>query len=221
LVADGSAGIRPYRVARLSKVRVLEEPARRPSGFDLATLCAQSLAEYEASRPQIQVQVRIARAALPELERVLAPRDRAALREAAGAADGADWLTLSVPFERSEHAHRDLLGLGEHVESWHRPSCASASERAPARWLPSMPAEQPRRKLGPERSPPRSDADRAPRVSGRCLAGEAAALPVKSSQSHLRQICALGTIAGQAYSVCRSEPALTDQQASRRRGCVP
>ena len=116
LVANGVDGIRPYRVARLSQVKALDEEAVRPTSFDLAAYWAQSLAEYEASRPQIEVRVRIARTAIPALERVLAPRDQEALRQAAAAADGADWRTLTVPFERPEHAHRDLLGLGDQVE---------------------------------------------------------------------------------------------------------
>jgi predicted DNA-binding transcriptional regulator YafY len=116
LVAGCVDGTRVYRVARLSNVKVLDEEAVRPARFDLAAYWGQSLAEYEASRPQVQVRVRIARAAIPELERVLAPRDRATLRAALADAQRGEWLTLTVAFERSEHAHRDLLGLGNQVE---------------------------------------------------------------------------------------------------------
>jgi predicted DNA-binding transcriptional regulator YafY len=116
LVADCPAGIRPYRVGRLSGARVLDEEAVRPKRFDLAAYWARSLADYEASRPQVTVRVRVARRALPELERVLAPRDRTALRAAVTAANDGDWITLSVHFERAEHAHRDLLGLADQVE---------------------------------------------------------------------------------------------------------
>jgi hypothetical protein len=78
---------------------------------------SQCLEEFEASRPQFEVQVRIHREAIAELQRVLAPRDQAALTAAAAAADdGGEWLTITVPFERPEHAHRDLLALGDRVE---------------------------------------------------------------------------------------------------------
>jgi predicted DNA-binding transcriptional regulator YafY len=117
LVADGEDGVRAYRVSRLSAVRVREEEAVRPPGFDLPSFWSRWLAEFEASRPQVKVQVRIHRTAVPELERVLAPRDRQASATVPPPSDDdGEWLTMNVPFERPEHAHRDLLGLGERVE---------------------------------------------------------------------------------------------------------
>jgi len=126
-------------------VKVLDQEAVRPTGFDLATYWAQSLAEYEASRPQVEVRVRIARAAVPALDRVLAPRDRAALREAAAAASGGDWLALIVPFERPEHAHRDLLGLGDQVEVLSpaelRERIAATARTVAALYMASVPSQ--------------------------------------------------------------------------------
>jgi predicted DNA-binding transcriptional regulator YafY len=118
LVADGDDGVRVYRVSRLSAVRVREEEdSVRPPAFDLPAFWSRWLEEFEASRPQVEVHVRIHRTAIPELERVLAPRDRQEIASAASVADdGGEWLTMTVPFERPEHAHRDLLGLGERVE---------------------------------------------------------------------------------------------------------
>ena len=116
LVADGDDGVRVYRVSRLSAISVRDEKAVRPAGFELAGFWSHWLVEFEATRPQVQVRVRIQRAAVPELERVLAPRDQAALRAAVTAADGTEWMTITLPFERHEYAQRDLLGLGDRVE---------------------------------------------------------------------------------------------------------
>jgi predicted DNA-binding transcriptional regulator YafY len=116
LVADSDADIGVYRVSRLSAISLSEKEAVRPASFDLPAFWSRWLAEFEASRPQVQVRVRIRREAVPELERVLAPRDQAALRAAIAATDGGEWVTITVLFERPEHAHRDLLGLGDRVE---------------------------------------------------------------------------------------------------------
>jgi predicted DNA-binding transcriptional regulator YafY len=98
-------------------VKVREAQIVRPAGFDLPEFWSHRLAEFEGSRPRVEVEVRIQRTAIPELERLLAPRDRQALASATAAADdGGEWLTMTVAFERLEHAHRDLLGLGERVE---------------------------------------------------------------------------------------------------------
>jgi predicted DNA-binding transcriptional regulator YafY len=117
LVADGDDGVRACRVSRLSAVRVREEEAVRPPGFGLPSFWSRWLAEFEASRPQVKVRVRIHRTAVPELERVLAPRDRQAIATVPPPSDDdGEWLTMTVPFERPEHALQDVLGFGERVE---------------------------------------------------------------------------------------------------------
>jgi predicted DNA-binding transcriptional regulator YafY len=118
LVGRGRSGIRVYRVSRLASVTVREEPAERPRGFDLAVFWSQWLEEFETSRPQVDVEIRIHRSAVPELKMAVPPLGRAALADAAAAKKtaAADWLQVVVPFERLEHAERDLLGLGDRVE---------------------------------------------------------------------------------------------------------
>lgn len=142
--SDGEDGPRVYRVSRLLAVKVREEEVARPAAFDLPTFWSQWLSEFEASRPQVPVRVRIHPAVITELERVLAPRDQAALRTAVATADAGGWLTITVPFERPEHAHRDLLALGDQVEVLGPPEVRERIN-ASARAVASLYAKGPRK----------------------------------------------------------------------------
>jgi len=51
LVADVDGERRTYRASRIREAEVLDEPVRRPDGFDLATFWAGSRAEFEAKLP--------------------------------------------------------------------------------------------------------------------------------------------------------------------------
>jgi predicted DNA-binding transcriptional regulator YafY len=110
---------------RLSAVSLREDDVVRPDGFDLASFWSQWLEEFEASRRS------------RNSGGALALRDRAALRVGAVAVDsGGEWLVITVPLEQLEHAHRDLLGLGNGIEVLGPPKLRAkigASARAIAR----------------------------------------------------------------------------------------
>src|SRR6201994_802111 len=53
----GGGDIRVFRAGRGSAARVLAEPAERPAGFELAAFWARWSAEFEASRPRLEVRL--------------------------------------------------------------------------------------------------------------------------------------------------------------------
>ena len=46
-----------FRAGRVSAARVLAEPFERPAGFELAAFWARWSADFEASRPRLQVRL--------------------------------------------------------------------------------------------------------------------------------------------------------------------
>ena len=60
LVARSEAGagdVRVFRAGRVSAARILAEPVGRPAGFELAAFWARWSAEFEASRPRLEVRL--------------------------------------------------------------------------------------------------------------------------------------------------------------------
>ena len=107
--------MRVYRVSRFETAMVTGTPFRRPRGFDLAAFWERSREEFEASRPRVDVRVRLARSDVPALRAALDPTVEAALDDQpADRGDG--WIEFALPFERLEYAHADLVKLGGVVE---------------------------------------------------------------------------------------------------------
>ncbi|MET8906571.1 WYL domain-containing protein [Micromonospora sp. NPDC004551] len=111
LVALRDGQRRTYRVSRMRAVTLLDEPATRPPGFDLATAWAESRRALEDEAVAVEVTVRVAAAALPRLRRAvqIAGKDRVPVT-ATGEVE------LTVPFENRGWARSALLGLGSAVE---------------------------------------------------------------------------------------------------------
>ncbi|MGA8114096.1 MAG: WYL domain-containing protein [Actinocatenispora sp.] len=112
LVAIRDDARRTYRVSRVVGVDVLDEPARRPSDFDLATTWRTARDELERRHQLVDVTVRVEPAALPGLRRVVAvPGQRMVdVTVTTGPVE------LTVPFEGLSWARTALLGLGSAVE---------------------------------------------------------------------------------------------------------
>ena len=117
----GAGDIRVFRAGRVSAARVLAEPAGRPGGFELAAFWARWSAEFEASRPRLQVRL------------AASPGARAAFGEVFGAAaapaletaepPGQDgWRVLTLSFEHERAAVHRLAGFGDQVEVLDPPS---------------------------------------------------------------------------------------------------
>ena len=75
----GAGDVRVFRAGRVSAARILAEPVERPAGFELAAFWAHWSAEFEASRPRLQVRL------------AASPRALAAFGEVFGQAAAPRW----------------------------------------------------------------------------------------------------------------------------------
>lgn len=115
LVAELSGRVRVFRVARIGSVRVLEETFERPSDFDLVTFWEAWSADFETSRPRIDVVVRASPEAFDAMPEVFGEAVRPALSGASDPdADG--WRQLVLTFEHEAAAVQRLAGFGGRIE---------------------------------------------------------------------------------------------------------
>jgi len=117
----GAGDIRVFRAGRVSAARVLAEPAERPAGFELAAFWARWSAEFEASRPRLEVRLAASPGALAAFGEVFGAAAAPALeaREPPGQ-DG--WRVLTLSFEHERAAVHRLAGFGDQVEILDPPS---------------------------------------------------------------------------------------------------
>jgi predicted DNA-binding transcriptional regulator YafY len=106
---------RVYRVSRITDLRVLNEPCRRPKGFDLGVFWRCWLIDYEASLSAVKVEVRARPEAVPIL-RALVDHRSLGTTNWDGQAEDDGWRQLTLTFERLAEARTALLGLGDQVE---------------------------------------------------------------------------------------------------------
>ncbi|MGB2572118.1 helix-turn-helix transcriptional regulator [Micromonospora citrea] len=111
LVALRDGRRRTYRVSRVRTVAPLDEPVRRPVGFDLAGSWAESRRELERERTAVEVTVRVAPGALPRLRRLLPVHGQTGVEVTA-----TGWVEVTIPFESESWAGEALLSLGAAVE---------------------------------------------------------------------------------------------------------
>jgi len=128
LVADcvahsgaGAGDIRVFRAGRVSAARVLAEPAERPTGFELAAFWARWSAEFEASRPRLEVRLAASPGALAAFGEVFGAAAAPAL-EAAEPPGQDGWRVLTLSFEHERAAVHRLAGFGDQVEILDPPS---------------------------------------------------------------------------------------------------
>jgi predicted DNA-binding transcriptional regulator YafY len=110
-----SPSVRVFRAARIASARVLPESFERPAGFDLAAFWRQWSAEFETSRPRLQVALRASPAALAAFGEVFGQAAGPAL-EAALPADEHGWRVVTLSFEHERAAAHRLAGFGDQVE---------------------------------------------------------------------------------------------------------
>jgi predicted DNA-binding transcriptional regulator YafY len=128
LVADcvaqsgaGAGDIRVFRAGRVSAARVLAGPAERPAGFELAAFWARWSAEFEASRPRLEVRLAASPGALAAFGEVFGAAAASAL-EAAEPPGPDGWRVLMLSFEHEQAAVHRLAGFGDQVEILDPPS---------------------------------------------------------------------------------------------------
>jgi predicted DNA-binding transcriptional regulator YafY len=74
LLADAAGKRRLFRLSRVEAAEALDEPARRPRGFDLAAAWSQQAAGWDTGRAALEVLVKVADADLPLVLRVSGDR---------------------------------------------------------------------------------------------------------------------------------------------------
>jgi predicted DNA-binding transcriptional regulator YafY len=110
-----------FRAGRVSAARVLAEPAGRPAGFELAAFWARWSAEFEASRPRLEVRLAASSGALAAFGEVFGAAAAPAL-EAAEPPGQDGWRVLTLSFEHERAAVHRLAGFGDQVEILDPPS---------------------------------------------------------------------------------------------------
>jgi predicted DNA-binding transcriptional regulator YafY len=117
----GAGDIRVFRAGRVSAARVLAEPAERPAGFELAAFWARWSAEFEASRPRLEVRLAASPGALAAFSEVFGAAAAPTL-EAAEPPGQDGWRVLTLSFEHERAAVHRLAGFGDQVEILDPPS---------------------------------------------------------------------------------------------------
>ena len=114
LVYRHSETTRAVRLSNLLRVECLVENFLRPPGFNLADFWESWCRDFESSRPDYPVLVRIAPALLPELANVFGQAMRDTYDSAPPEPDG--WRVILLRYESLEDARQHLLALGSAVE---------------------------------------------------------------------------------------------------------
>jgi predicted DNA-binding transcriptional regulator YafY len=112
LVAAVENEIRSYRVSRIRKVNVLEEPFVRPPDFDLASYWEQSSQRFKAHLPRYRMSARVHSSILPRLRYA----GRFAHIEQTGHTDDEGWIHVSLRFDIEEMACEYALSFGALLE---------------------------------------------------------------------------------------------------------
>ncbi|GAA1682005.1 YafY family protein [Fodinicola feengrottensis] len=116
VVARSAGQLRTYKVAQIVALEPLDEPFDRPPDFDLPTFWAAWARRYEKSVHVATAVVRLAPAAVERLPGVLGRAVADAVQRTSIGPDEVGWVTATIPVEKTEVAHRDLLKLGADVE---------------------------------------------------------------------------------------------------------
>ena len=112
LAAAVDGEIRAYRVSRVQRVEVLDEPCVRPEGFDLAAWWPQHSADFRANFPSYFATLRVPEALLSRVRFAV----RFARVEGTEGPDAEGRLKVSMRFQLEEAAAEFALGLGAQVE---------------------------------------------------------------------------------------------------------
>ena len=105
-----------YRVSQILDAEPLDQPARRPDGFNLAEFWREWTERFERSVYTGSATVRMTAAALDFMMFVFPPEMSRVARASAGAPDADGWVTTVVPIESVRHGHTELLKLGATAE---------------------------------------------------------------------------------------------------------
>ena len=145
LVASRDPGGEPavFRAGRITTARVLDAVSAPPPGFDLAAYWANWSAEFEASRPHIEVRLRASAAALAVFGEIFGDASSGAVATA-GVPDAEGFREVTLTFEHEQAAAHRLAGFGGQVEVLSPPAVrqeiVAAAREALARYAPDAAA---------------------------------------------------------------------------------
>ena len=111
---SGPGDIRVFRAERVLSARVLPEAFERTTDFELAGFWTRWSAEFEASRPRLQVRLKASPRALAAFPEVFGPAARPALEAAAPPGEDG-WREVTLTFEHERAAVHRLAGFGDQV----------------------------------------------------------------------------------------------------------
>ena len=112
LVAAVEGEIRSYRISSILDVEVVDEPCRRPKGFDLEAYWKASMDHFKASLPRFHSRVRVSPAIFPRLRYA----GRFARIEETSLPDADGWREVVVRFDTEEIACEYMLSFGPQLE---------------------------------------------------------------------------------------------------------
>lgn len=124
--------VRTFRVSRVQAVKVLDEPALRPDGFDLAAQWAASSLAFFETWPTLEVRVRIRGEQIRHLRDVLQPGAASEAIAGASAADDDGWCEATLRMESPGMAIHELLRFGGALEVLEPPELRQAMTSAAA-----------------------------------------------------------------------------------------
>ncbi|MFI6638647.1 helix-turn-helix transcriptional regulator [Streptomyces sp. NPDC050504] len=138
-----AAGLRTYRLSRVTSVAATGEPVVRPEGFDLATAWRALAARMEERMAAVTVRAVADADAEPLLRRLFGGRLRIAPREPAAPDDR---IRIELDGPSPEVVAAQLAGLGARVEVLHPPGARAAlAETAAALTALYGPVPEPRK----------------------------------------------------------------------------
>jgi len=114
LVADTPRGLRTYRVSRIEKAAMLDQPCERPADFDLAAYWKTSTAQFR-ERPRYCARLRMA-PRTAETMKTWGCFSRAEDVKDENNPDPKGWVTIHAQFEDEDQACFVVLGLGSRAE---------------------------------------------------------------------------------------------------------
>ena len=117
----GTGNIRVFRAGRVLSARVLPDAFARPADFELAGFWAGWSAEFETSRPRLQVRLNASPEALAAFPEIFGPAAEPAIEAAAPPGEDG-WRVVTLSFEHQPAAVHRLAGFGDQVTVLDPPS---------------------------------------------------------------------------------------------------
>ncbi|KUM82189.1 helix-turn-helix transcriptional regulator [Streptomyces curacoi] len=112
----GHGSYRVYRIDRFTAVEAGDERFERDEEFDLPGFWDERAEQFARSILRAEVVVRVSPDGARRLPYTVDPQSAREALESAGAPDGDEWVTVTLPVESEEVAHAQLAALGPEAE---------------------------------------------------------------------------------------------------------